>query len=445
MACKGDTTELLGEMPTENTPPVETPRGEVLPPAGGEETPVVVTPAGDTFALLSEDALAQPEEARPYVRYVLASRGATALESEQERLALLRLVNSVSLSPQIVAPVPLSQPAAYRLDLRDYRWDRPVDVGGMTFSDGWEAIVERSGLALPPLFDERLAPLTGTTTAVLPARAFLTAAASGLLYYALTNAPGFESELQERLAARFPDPETEPVYNAAFGAGTRHGYQGVRRLLLPDGSAYWQGLPSTPRGNSLFIDPFSFNSWETDAIYPLPNGLPAFFIDTPYSRTAPAPLTELRGSVDSPDQLVADCIACHSSGPSRVEDIFEEYLQDNRRDYDAETVELFETRWPSPEELDVVVDADRAAYERVLESAGLNPESAGALQALTRRYAGGLELADMAAALHASETQVRAVLPAGTTTIDARTFLSQFRVLLCQIHPDASAAADYCP
>lgn len=73
----------------------------------------------------------------------------------------------------------------------------------------------------------------------------------------------------------------------------------------------------------------------------------------------------------------------------------------------------------------------------------MSPESAGALQTITRRYAGGLDLADMAAALHASEAQVRAVLAAGTTTL-AEGFVSQFRALLCQIHPDASAASDYC-
>jgi hypothetical protein len=443
-ACKGEAPAPPEPIPSENTPPVATPADEMLPPASEEDTQLVVSPLGDTVAPLSEDALAQPEEARPYLRYVLASRGATEIEREQERLALIRLVNSVSLSPQIVAPVPLPELGAYRLDLRDYLWDRPVDVGGMTFSNGWEAIVERSGLALPPLPDEPLAALTGTTTAVLPARAFLTAASNGSVYYALTNAPGFEIELQERLAARFPDPETEPFYNAAFDA-SRHRYQGARRLLLPDGSAYWQGLPSTPRGNSLFADPFSFNSWETDAIYPLPNGLPAFFIDTHYLERAAAPLTLLvRDDEGSPDELVADCIACHSSGPMPMQDDFHKYLQENRRDFDAETAELITEHWPSQEELDAVVEADSTAYARVLERAGLSLESAGTLQTIARRYDAGLDLADMAAALHASETQVRAVVPVGTTTIDAVSFLSQFRALLCQIHPDATVASDYC-
>jgi hypothetical protein len=383
---------------------------------------------------------------RPYLRYVLASRGAEALESEQEGLALLRLVNSVSLSPQLAAPVLVAELGAYRLDLRDYLWDRPVAVGGVTSPDGWEAIVERSGFALPALLGERLAALTRTTTAVLPARAFLTAASSGAVYYALTGAPGFEVELQERLAARLPEPEMERVYNPGFGTETRHPYQGARRLLLPDGSAYWQGLPDTSRGNSLFLDPFYFNSWETDAIYPLPNGLPAFFLDTPAYATTSAPLTQLSNRAeDSPDELVADCIACHASGPLPVEDVLDDFMRDNRVYYDSQTAEYFMNQWPSQEELDAVVAADRAVYERVLERAGLSLESAAALQTITSRYTGGLELADMAAALHASETQVRAVLSAGMSTLDAESFRSRFRALLCQIHPDASAASGYCP
>jgi hypothetical protein len=317
----------------------------------------------------------------------------------------------------------------------------------LTFTDGWEAIVERSGLALPQLPDEQLAALTGTTTAVLPARAFLTAAASGSVYYALTNAPGFEQDLQERLAARFPDPETEEVYNAAFGKAARHHYQGARRLLLPNASAYWQGLPRTPRGNSLIISPFSFNSWETDAIYPLPNGLPGFFLDTPHSQPldSPAPLTRLRGNEEgASDELVADCISCHSSGPSPMEDILIEYVRASGSNFGSSEAEFILSHWPSQEDLDAIVAADRAAYERVLEGAGLSIESAGALQAITRRYAGGLDLTDMAAALHATETQVRAVLPAGTTTIDAESFLLDFRPLLCSIHPDATEAPAYC-
>jgi hypothetical protein len=440
MACGGGSKappEEMHELPTD----------ELMPPPSQEDTPLEVSSLRDTFAPLIDDVMAQPEEARPYLRYVLASRGVAAFESEQERLALLRLVNSVSMSPQITAPVPLDELGAYRLDLRDYLWDRPVAVGGVTFSDGWEAIVERSRLALPPLPDEGLAALTGTATAMLPARAFVTAASSGLVYYALTRAPGFEDELQERLGARLPDPETEEVYNAALGAGARHRYQGARRLLLPNGSAYWQGLPNTSRSNSIFSSPFSFNSWETDAIYPLPNGLPGFFLDTSYiqPRSRPAPLTRLSGSeAGASDELVADCISCHSSGPSRMDDIFIEYVRDNISIFGSSEADFIMSHWPSQEDLDAVVAADSAAYERVLEGAGLSIDSGTAVQAVTRRYAAGLDLADMAAALHASEAQVRAVLPAGTTTIDAESFLLDFRALLCLIHPEANAAPAYC-
>lgn len=448
LACAGDSEAPGEQMPPGATPevasPGETPAQEPLPPARQEGTSLVVSPLQDAFVLLLEDALAQPEEARPYLRYVLGSRGLAELEREQERAALQRLVNSTSLAPQITAPVLLAELGAYRLDLRDYRWERPIELGGVTFRDGWEAIVERSGLALPPLPEEQLAALTGTSTAVLPARALLTVVSSGVVYYALTGAPGSEIELQERLAARFPEPATEEVYNPGFGADVRHDYQGARRLLLPDGGAYWQGLPDTPRGNSLFADPLSFNSWETDAIYPLPNGLPAFFLDTPYEQTSPAPRMQLSSRSGTSDELVSDCIACHSSGPLPMQDVLDEYLPDNLELYDDETSEWISSQWPSQEQLDAIVAGDIARYERVLEGAGLSIESAGVLQSITRRYADGLELADMAAALHASELQVRAVLPAGTTKMAPESFRSSFRGLLCQIHPDANTASDYC-
>jgi hypothetical protein len=442
LACDGGAHAARGEMPSDETPP-----DEMLPSPSEDDTRLSVSPLGAAFAPLINDALAQPEEAWPYLRYILASSGVAALDNEQERLALLRLVNSTSLSPEIAAPVALAEVVAYRLDLRDYLWDRQVVVGGVIFSDAWEAIVERSGLALPALPDEQLAALTGTATAVLPARAFLAAASSGSVYHALTGAPGFETQLQTRLEARFPDPETEKVYNAGLGEDARHDYQGARRLLLPDGSAYWQGLPDTPRGNSIFVSPLDFNSWETDAIYPLPNGFPAFFLDTPYTQPfgSPAPRTRLGGrEVNTADELVADCIACHSNGPLPMEDTFDEYVRDDLAYSGIKVSEFILSRWPSQEGLDAIVTADSAAYERTIERAGLSTDSAAALQAITRRYAGGLGLADMAAALHASETQVRAVLPTGTTTLDVASFLSQFRALLCLIHPDARAASAYC-
>jgi hypothetical protein len=408
-----------------------------MPTSPGRE-PVVVSPLQDAFVSLIEDAAAQPEEARRYLRYILASRNAEPAESEQERLALLRVVNSLSLAPQIVAPTALAELGAYRVDLRDYLWDHPIDIDGVTVSDGWEAIVERSGLALPPLPGEPLASLTGTATAVLPARAFLAAASSGSVYYALTRAPGSEVELQERLGARFPDLFAEQVYNAGLRAQRWHPYGGARRLILPDGRGYWQGLPNAARGNSLWSSPFDFNSWETDAIYPLPNGLPAFFLDGPHNEGAP--LTQ-RGQ----DALMADCIACHSAGPAALTDALLEFLRANPDGYgsEEEAAEIIEL-WPTQEELDYIVSRDNAAYRRVLDGAGLNAESAGTLQTVTRGYADAMDIADMAAALHASETQVRAVLSAGTTTLDAKTFKSQFRALLCQIHPDAGAISDYC-
>lgn len=430
------------DLPADDMVPAERADGGVERPPVPAPLALVPTPLADAFIPLIDDVLAQPEEARPYLRYVLASRGESALDGEQERLALHRLVNSASLSPVAVAPVFVPELGVYRIDLRDYLWNRPVDVGPLTFQDGWEAIIAQSGLVLPALPEERLAALTGTATASLPARVFLPVAASGRVYYGLTGAPGFERDLQERLEARLPEPEVDPVYNMVLGAEAQHRYQGARRLLLPDGSGYWQGLPNTPRGNSLIADPFGFNSWETDAIYPLPNGFPAFFIDTAYWVQSPAPLTGVPSGMVMAE-LLSDCIACHSTGPVTGRDIYPDYVRENALYFDSQSIADIERLWPTQAALDAIIAADAAAYARVLEGAGLNVESANALQSVTRRHAAGLDVSTMAAALHASEEQVRAALP-GITTIDAESFALQFRALLCRIHPDTSAAPDYC-
>lgn len=441
--------EMSGDTPEPDAPGAESPGaeapGEDPLPAVDDDPAVLDGPLQRAFLPLLEDALTQPEEARPYLRYVLASRGAAAPDSEQERLALLRLVNSVSTSQQLVAPVYLARLDAYRLDLRDYLWNRPVDVSGVTVADGWEAIVDGTGLGLPQLADEPLAALTGTATPALPARALLVAAASGSVYYALTSAPGFEEELHEKLGARYPDPDVELVYSPAFGATSRHDYDGARRSFLPDGKAYWQGLVHAARDASLYEDPFGFTSWETHAIYPLPNGLPAFFLDTPAGQATPSPLTQLAPRSEGlPDQLVTDCIACHSTGPLPARDMLVDFVRNNPELY-GQDAQYVVTHLSSQEQLDAIVAADSDAYARVLASAGLSSDSAAALQTITRNHAAGLSRADMAAALHASEAQLRSVLPPDTVTLDAQSFRAQFRGLLCQTHPEAREAAGYCP
>jgi hypothetical protein len=57
----------------------------------------------------------------------------------------------------------VEQRNTYRLDLRDYDWDRAVTVSGVEYADGWEALVAQTphALTLQGATAERLREQTG--------------------------------------------------------------------------------------------------------------------------------------------------------------------------------------------------------------------------------------------------------------------------------------------
>jgi hypothetical protein len=88
----------------------------------------------DLYIMMARDIVTRSEAERPFVRYLglvhLQNAGACPDELERGRTALREAVNMISLAPAIHAPQPVGGSAAlYRIDLRDYAWDRPLDRG----------------------------------------------------------------------------------------------------------------------------------------------------------------------------------------------------------------------------------------------------------------------------------------------------------------------------
>jgi hypothetical protein len=106
---------------------------------GGDE--LYATIASDLARLDAEDA--------PFTRYLSLANQANADGCgpvlDGARAALDKLVNSVSLNTRLTEPIPIDvNETLYRIDLRDYGWDRAIAVDGASFADAWEAIIASS-------------------------------------------------------------------------------------------------------------------------------------------------------------------------------------------------------------------------------------------------------------------------------------------------------------
>src|SRR5688572_6753724 len=113
----------------------------------------------DLLQSINVDLAARDADDRPFTRYVTLRDRAQELgcgsELDGERAALSKLINSVSLNPVLEPPVPLDVDLTlFRIDLRDFDWDRDVTVGNQSFTDVWEALIASVPSALELVGDD---------------------------------------------------------------------------------------------------------------------------------------------------------------------------------------------------------------------------------------------------------------------------------------------------
>jgi hypothetical protein len=333
------------------------------------------------YLLLLDDLLQLPEGDRRFTRYLsLTERidaGASERELADERWALSELVNATSLEPELSAPVPLDAARSYlRIDLRDYRWQRPLLWDGAEYRDVWELVVEATGLGLvlegSPA--EAVADATGTQTAVLPGSALVAAASQPWLYALLVDAPASEAALIARLGGAFAI-DARPSIDDLLAAGWMraaldpgaHDFDFVDRFSMPEGAALWRaGSIDVGGGSSVFSDPLDI-SFALNAIYRLPNGMPAFWGFSDVERHPP------------PLAPGGACLSCHALGPEPVTDHMLGYLEQNERDFSAGDLAEFRRVFPGTEALATLVRANRSEHALRRGVAELPEESLGSL------------------------------------------------------------------
>jgi mono/diheme cytochrome c family protein len=427
----------------------------------------------DLYETLLDDVRSFDSDDGENIRYVTLtnrySAGVCGPALERERFALIKVLNMLSTRPGISVPTAVDDDKLiYRIDLRDYDWDREVTVGGQQFNDGWEAIIANSPYAIPFEGDaaDRLRDDTLTDVPVMNADALLDVAAIGDLYYGLIDVDVNQS-LSDFIANDLGIDVEENLDDAeVVRAGTtrsaisredrvveRHEI-GVRR------GSYWQSFDfaADDNGNSIFADPFGFNQGGTEAIFSLPNGLLGFIIaDENDNIVGESDLLFDTFQDDFIARTSVSCSNCHAQGFNLVVDEVRPFVEGNRIRFQRDEFELVTDIYLDPTEFADVINEDSAVYQRALESAGLPIVGGDPVSSAFVRFNVGVDLATAAGELGVTADFLDdnlnlldpRLIALRDIAIDREDFTNAFEESLCLLqsisenHPDEGRCAAF--
>jgi serine/threonine-protein kinase len=221
---------------------------------------------------INRDLSGEDNDDTVFFRYISLTNRFTAGQCvealEKDRQGLAKMMNMLSINARIEAPLPVnSDETLYRIDLRDFDWDRAINVEGNNFNDVWEAIAANNPYAVEFVGDDADDAKDDTATAfpVMFADQMMDVAIIGNLYYAIIDvdvnqplADFIANELQIDVVANLEDEES-------LRAGTtKSRISRQDRLVQRDdielrNGFLWQSFDFEDDANeSIFEDPFGF-------------------------------------------------------------------------------------------------------------------------------------------------------------------------------------------
>jgi hypothetical protein len=239
----------------------------------------------DVYAEIATDLARLDAGDRVTARYFTLANEAGVLGCgsalDTSRQALFELVNSLSLEAVLTTPIAVdADETLYRISLRDYQWDRPVEVNGTQFVDAWEALVASSVYAVELVGDDAddAKNDSGTNVPVIPGNAFVAAATSAPVYYGVLGIP------EDLDAFILNDLGIDVAQNQRDGELIRAGLDGtglgtdeflLERFDIEVRAGYVWQIFSDPAGDAALLeDPLGTpDSQERELLFTLPNGL----------------------------------------------------------------------------------------------------------------------------------------------------------------------------
>lgn len=372
---------------------------------------------------------------------------------DRDRQALVKMVNMLSISARIEQPVQVdSEGLIYRIDLRDYDWDRAISVNGENFNDVWEAIAANNDYAVPFVGDiaDDVVADTGTTIPFMYADTVNDVATSGNLYYAILDIDVNQSIDDYVLNVLQIDQDQNLDDSELIRAGTtdsvlsRQDMVAERHDIEIRNGAYWQRFDfADDQNESIFQDPFGFQEAGREAIFTLPNGLFGYMIADENGNLLEDSDILLDFNQNNFRVLVGQsCSNCHAQGLIPFEDQVRETTLRNAiaLDLDADEVELIEDLYPRADEFRAQVEADTEDfYQRALLQADLPVSGVDPVSSIFLRFDLDMRLADAAGDLGMTpddlDLNLRELNPAvqvlESRTIDRDDFTQFFADSLC--------------
>jgi len=365
------------------------------------------------LSTIAEDLERTAPRDRPYIRYLslasLRNAGTSEEELESHRLAIAKLVNSLSWRREITAPTPIdASRTLFRIDLRDYLWTEAM----------WRRVLADYPYSLILPESERVARLSGEIVAYVRGDWFVAAASTPPLYHELLGAPHSVAELERRLGVDTSRQLAEEKYLIRAGvrsSGVSQNNRALERHISPFG-AYWRSFDfrSNLGDQNIFANPLRFNAAGGEIIFNLPNGLQAYFLADAQGRRIDAAPLEIVSDRNQPDDPLIrngrSCISCHFAGMKSFRDDVRQAIQ--RQGLPPEDFDRAMALYVPQDAIDRAVADDEARFLRAERELG-GKYAKGApdtnaqtepINALSRRFQAELPM-ELAAAEAGLETR----------------------------------------
>lgn len=320
---------------------------------------------------------------RPYARYFtlthLYNTGEAPKTLSDYRIALSKLVNSLSWGGLVTNPKPIdpAETVLY-IDMRHYNWE----VG----TDRWTQIeqvypysIEFNPETQAGLF-EKMTSLREEMECNVPfvhVDWLIATASLPPLYNDILGIPETARELEELLgvdvAGNIQNAAGARVWRAGFNdSGVSNHNRVVERHTSQNG-AYWKSydFAGSVGTQNIFVYPLNFTHDGGEIIFNLPNGLQAYFlVDATGDRLDVAP-TDIVSNPLASDPAVRNglsCIGCHANGMREFEDEVRDVIeQDENPPFDKVQALLL---YPEQSVLDALLQKDTDRFQQALVEIG---------------------------------------------------------------------------
>ncbi|MCY3743154.1 MAG: leucine-rich repeat domain-containing protein [Candidatus Poribacteria bacterium] len=317
--------------------------------------------------------------ARYFTMTHLYNAGETPETLSDYRIALSKLINSLSWKFEITNPTPIDEAQTiFHIDLRRYEWNTTTDV--------WPQIEQAYPYSID--FDpetqagllEKLTHLQTETGSIVPfvhLDWFLATASLPPLYHDILDLPQtdriLEAQLAINVANNIRNAPGIDVWRAGFNdSGVSRHNRVVERHTSRYG-AYWKSydFAGSAESQNIFTYPLDFTHDGGEIIFNLPNGLQAYLlVDANGNRLDDAPIDIVSNPAAS-DPTVRNglsCIGCHTQGMKTFKDSVRAAIeQDDNPPYNKEQALRL---YPKQSVLDDLVAKDTERFQQALEKIG---------------------------------------------------------------------------